>query len=57
MTKENLETRAGYKTLSILKDQTEDYIRTFTIDHKYKGELKYLLGCQFLLKVLEKKGN
>jgi hypothetical protein len=38
----NLETRAGYKAVSVLKDIVKEYIINNTENGKYKGELHYL---------------
>ena len=39
---ENIETRVGYKSLSIIRDALYEYIIAHTIDGKYKGDSHYL---------------
>ncbi|MEK6932507.1 MAG: hypothetical protein AABW56_01790 [Nanoarchaeota archaeon] len=43
---ENIETRVGYKTISILRDILSEYIGAHTIDGEYKGDSHYLY-CYF----------
>jgi len=41
--KESIETRIGYKTINILKDELEEYIRAFTRnDGIYEGNVYFL---------------
>ena len=51
----NLETRVGYKTLSIMRDMIIDYISAYTINGKYKGELHYLIAVNKLDYILGEK--
>lgn len=39
---EDLETRVGYKTISVLLKEVNKYIDLFTINGEYKGDLKYI---------------
>ena len=39
----NLETRVGYKTISILQDEITKYIKAYTTNGRYKGDVKYLI--------------
>jgi len=41
-----LETRVGYKTLSVLYAQLEDYITAYTVNRRYVGDVHYLLQAQ-----------
>lgn len=49
----NNETRAGYKTVSVLKDLTKDYIDAHIVDNKYVGKPEYLITYKSLTKYLE----
>jgi len=39
---ENMETRVGYRAISILKDELGEYIKAFTIDGIYEGGVYFL---------------
>ncbi len=41
---ENVETRVGYKTVSILRDMLSEYIEAYTINGKYYGD-SYFINC------------
>ena len=51
------ETRVGYATIDILFKETEQYIRTHTVDNKYIGRLDYLNKYQQMNKYLNDKGE
>lgn len=43
MINENIETRVGYKTISLLNDALKDYIKAFTEDNGvYRGDVYFL---------------
>lgn len=41
-TKENLEVRVGFRTISLLRDEIKEYLRAHTINGRYFGKLHYL---------------
>ena len=50
----DIETRVGYRTISVLKKEIEKYIKAFTVDDKYEGELGYLIMYQKCVDLLKK---
>ena len=50
----NLETRVGYKTISVLKDLTKEYIITNTINGVYEGDTHYITLFQELHEYLNR---
>lgn len=42
MKRENLETRVGYRAMSVIKDELEAYVRRHTYNGRYHGDVDYL---------------
>lgn len=52
-----MDSRVGYAATSILEELTLDYIKAYTINNEYKGDVKYLLVYQQLKNYNEKSAH
>lgn len=54
---ENLETRVGFKALSIINDYLTNYIQLHTVNGKYVGSFEYLVKAQQVRRTLRGDTN